>query len=136
MLQACMIDGFGWFEEADYRRSWLFFDQVDYVLPEGAEGPLIYPRWILQRPDYRVAYPPLSADQVARITESAASDACDRSFRQLIEGIVPPKDLDYAMLVLASDKSLWRETPQELKRDSVFALLVLVNKLIVARESQ
>ena len=24
MLNACMIDGFGWFNEADYRRSWLF----------------------------------------------------------------------------------------------------------------
>jgi hypothetical protein len=38
-LRACMIDGFGAFEEADYRRSWLFFDDVDYILPAKLAGP-------------------------------------------------------------------------------------------------
>lgn len=28
MLHACMIEGFGWFRDSDYRRSWLFFDEV------------------------------------------------------------------------------------------------------------
>jgi len=33
MISGCMIDGFGWFREDDYQRSWLFFDDVSYVLP-------------------------------------------------------------------------------------------------------
>jgi hypothetical protein len=32
MLAACMVDGFGWFEQTDYRRSWLFFHDVVSVI--------------------------------------------------------------------------------------------------------
>jgi len=127
-----MIDGFGWFKEPDYRRSWLFFDQVEYILPESAEGPLIYPHWVLQRSDFKVVYPTFATEEITKIVESAARDADDPGFRQLVEGIVPAKDLDYAVLVLASDRFLRQGLPRDRKQDGVFALAVLINKLIAS----
>jgi len=135
VLTACMIDGFGWFKESDYRRSWLFFDEVRYVLPEGTEGPIVYPPWVFQRPDYRVTYPTLGAEEAARIVESAGDDAADPSFRNLIEGNVPAKDREYAVLVVESDRRLREAIPPELARDWVFALALLINKLILCAAS-
>src|SRR5690348_13202186 len=92
-LESCMIDGFGSFEEADYRRSWLFFHQVDYILPVEVAGPLEMPANLDSRPDFRVARPELSAEEQRRLVELARQDAMDPAFRSRVLALVPRSDL-------------------------------------------
>lgn len=56
-LNARMIDGFGRFNEADYRRSWLFFEQVDYIFPTEINGPLRMPATLASKPLFTVVQP-------------------------------------------------------------------------------
>jgi hypothetical protein len=126
-----MIDGFGWFKEADYRRSWLFFDEVEYILPESSAGPLVYPPRVFERQDCRVVFPTLTGDEVSRIIQRATEDASDLTFREMVANKVPRKDLEYAALVIASDRQLRDQVPQAHAQDAVFALALLINKLIL-----
>ncbi len=130
-IRACMIDGFGRFEEADYRRIWLFFDDVRYVLPAEIAGPLEFPPGIDRRPDFSVTRPELSQEQAGQLVELARHDAGNLQFRQDVMARVPRTELDYAELLVYSDLAVRERAPIELLADPVFAISYLLNKLLL-----
>jgi|HubBroStandDraft_1064217.scaffolds.fasta_scaffold394385_2 hypothetical protein len=125
-----MIDGFGWFEPSDYLRSWLFFDDVEYVLADAKDGPLAYPPWVFDRPDYKAIHSEFDSSELTRIIQSAAMDAGNPEFRNFVESNVPVKDREYASALVQSDASLRGVVSQEQIHDSIFCLFLLVNKLL------
>ncbi|HEX2569114.1 MAG TPA: hypothetical protein VH877_06090 [Polyangia bacterium] len=130
-LEACMIDGFGSFEEADYRRSWLFFHQVHYVLPAEIAGPIAIPDDLDRRPEFRLVRPDLSADQLDEIIDLARDDAADAAFRARVANHVPQRDLDYAGLLVFSDRVARDRAPMIAITDPVFAVSFLLHKLLL-----
>lgn len=129
MLRACMIDGFGWFQTADYRRAWLFFDEVDYVLPRPGSGPLFFPAWVSDSPEFRAAFPELSKEDGERVIEAARGDAADLEFRTFVEHNIPMHDRQYATKVVQvyHDGSALGDAAV----DPVIAIAVLLNRLLI-----
>jgi hypothetical protein len=79
MLKGCMINGFGWFPEARYRRSWLLFDDIDYIFPRSREAHP--PVNVITRSDFRVILPETPASVVRERMEHSHADARDAAFR-------------------------------------------------------
>jgi hypothetical protein len=129
MLRACMLDGFGWFHEADYRRLWLFFDSVDYILPKhlrGKTGDLFYLPAVEQAREYSATRPELTAEAIALLEEGVEEDLGDSELAALLKE-VPPDEADYARKVVTSDRafgSLTNVSPQ-------LAVVLLLNKLLL-----
>jgi hypothetical protein len=130
MLSACMVDGFGWFEPADYRRSWLFFDDVVYVLPKSTSPPLEFLPGVFDRNDGIVVRPELSATAWQIIGEAARSDAADPSFRRIVETI-PPPDLHYTRTVAACDREMVAALGLDRTADPAMAVARLLEKLLL-----
>lgn len=126
LLRACMIDGFGAFEAADYRRSWLFFDDVDYVLPNEVRGPVEFPA-LDDRRDFRVCRDPLDPDVIDHLLELARRDMAVSDLRQLIEAQTSSADREYAAALVWSDVEV---RDRILRTASVDPLLFLLNKLL------
>jgi hypothetical protein len=83
MINACMIDGFGWFGEDDYRRAWLLFDEVDYLFPGELAGPLWYPTTVFEETEYR-AVRMSTAAEADSFAEAVEADHGDETFRGLV----------------------------------------------------
>jgi hypothetical protein len=131
-----MIDGFGWFAEGDYRRSFLLFDRVDYLFPSKVHGPLWYPESVFQSQEYSARRTTIDLSR-AEIQQSVARDLADGAFCALA-GRVPPADRDYAQKVVATDSELaWVLDAFPDQRPSV-ALSLLTSKLLMtaARSGQ
>src|SRR5689334_5033188 len=125
MLSGAMIDGFGWFEESDYRRSWLSFDDVDYIFPVEVGGPIRYPSSLEDNPSFTVVRP---RPDIATVLAAAARDAADERFRALVLQ-APSRDLEYSHLIVLSDRTLPALAPAQ-AADPVFAVALLTNKLL------
>src|SRR5579872_5958582 len=95
VLRACMIDGFGPFEEADYRRSWLFFEDVDYIVPHRLSG-MTEGMNLDDQLDFQVCREELAPDDLEQLFELTRWDAEDPELRRLIESCIPRSDRDYA----------------------------------------
>jgi len=128
-LRACMIDGFGYFDEADYRRSWLFFDEVDYVLPGRLAGPIAMPP-LEDRQDFVVARPALGGAVLDGLLAATRRDATDETLRELVVDRVPAKERDYASVLVWSDEEVRDALRDAETRDPAFATLFLANKLL------
>jgi hypothetical protein len=129
MIGACMLDGFGWFHEADYRRSWLFFDEVSYVLPAKlTTGLLSYPRGLDQRIEFHAEYLSLPSSAADRIAALAIDDAADPEFQTLCR-LVPKKDADYAQVIAWSDAEARLRIGERLLTTKDLAVAYLLNKL-------
>ena len=99
MISGCMIDGFGWFHKADYRRSWLLLDQVEYILPVKLEGPLSFPTDLERRNEFHLSRLVVPAEDLAA---QARSDCAESEFQELGRHI-PAPDAEYAQLIVWSD---------------------------------
>jgi hypothetical protein len=130
MIDACMIDGFGWFKEADFRRSWLFFDRVDYILPSEINGPLQYPDGLTANPMFVVVKPKSNAETVSQLIEQSRQDAADPEFLALVKSLIPGADLNYATMVVFSDAEVRSVIKYDMV-EPVFSLAYLVNKLLI-----
>jgi hypothetical protein len=128
MLSACMVDGFGWFEPADYRRAWLFFDDVVYVLPSATS--LYYRPEVLERDGSTNVKPELSAAAWQIIGDAARSDAADPSFRQVVDTI-PASELRYSQAVVAGDREMTAALGLDRTLDPVLAVALLFEKLLL-----
>lgn len=129
MLTACMIDGFGWFEAADYRRGWLAFDNVEYLLPLTTHGPIFYPDRVWNSPEYRA----VSCEQTPEFTQTvlatAKQDLQNPQLQKLLSE-VPARDANYAKLVVQSDKELLTDRQLQEDLSPPLALAFLANKLV------
>jgi hypothetical protein len=125
-LRGCMIDGFGPFEEADYRRSWLFFDQVEYVLPSRLVGPIVMPALDAEQ-EFAVCRPELAPEDLEQILETTWRDAADPALRQLVDRRVPRDDREYAAVLVGSDAQLRGHLTRARAIDPI---LFLANKLL------
>jgi len=133
-LRACMIDGFGWFEKADYRRSWLLFDEVQYVLPEEVMLPMVMATDLDQQPDHTVVRPVLEEPAAEKLIELAYRDAKNPEFRARVMAVVPTKDLAYAHQLVCCDRMVHRFAALIKERghmDSTFSVALLLNKLLL-----
>ena len=138
-LAACMIDGFGWFHASDYRRTWLFFDDVQYVLPAG-DGPhpgavpnrvwLHYPDKIANRPEYVVERPELTVQEVEGLLDAAKADAEDPDWVRLVDNL-PQADRDYATMVAFCDPGVLDGMAQQRLRIEAASVAYLVGKLLL-----
>jgi hypothetical protein len=126
MISGCMIDGFGWFHEADYRRSWLLLDQVEYIMPPRIEGPLSFPSDLEARREFQVSRPVAPAE--ALITE-AVSDCAKIEFLELVRKI-PARDVEYAQLVVWSDADARGALASSGVVEPAGAVSYLLNKLL------
>lgn len=124
-MSGCMIDGFGWFHEADYRRSWLLLDQVEYIMPIELEGPVYYPGDLEDRSEFRLARPIVPAEMIAA---QARSDCSENGFLEIVRRI-PASDLDYAQLIVACDSADRAAIRSSGPIDPPFAVAYLLNKL-------
>jgi hypothetical protein len=129
MLRACMIDGFGWFPEAVYRRNWLLFDEVDYAFPMFAKGISVPPKLFLSR-EFQVVQPELPGDAIDRIVQTAIADAGDAEFRRYVETAVPVKDAQYAGGIVHADSQVEDRRLLDRARDPAFAISYLAQKLV------
>jgi hypothetical protein len=127
MLRAAMIDGFGWFEEADFRRSWLFFDDVRYILPPKGYAQILYPQSVFELPQYQVVCPELDESLAEVIVAEAIADAVSPEFQRIAEGI-PSSAHRYAGAVAASDPRLRERLPAPIP--SGLSLAMLSRKLL------
>lgn len=130
MLSACMVDGFGWFEPPDYRRSWLFFDDVVYVLPRSTSPPLVYLPGVLDSKDCVITRPEFSATAWQIIGEAARADAADPSFRRVVDTI-PAPDLHYTRTVAACDREMATALGLARTLDPAMAVALLLEKLLL-----
>jgi hypothetical protein len=129
VLRACTIDGFGWFHDGDSRRAYLLFDDIDYVLPEGEVGRLVYPPSAFQRPECQTRRVSLGTEW--NIIEQAAEPArIDTAMRALVAR-VPAADRAYAREVLRTDPELSRLAPKGSPDEEVVAIAALASKLLV-----
>jgi hypothetical protein len=126
LLRACMIDGFGSFDGADYRRSWLFFDDVDYVLPHELCGPIELPA-LEHHQDFALCRDPLSPDAIDHLLELTYRDMADPELRRLVEAQSANADREYAAVLVWSDVQV---RDRILGAAPVDPLLFLLNKLL------
>jgi hypothetical protein len=124
-----MIDGFGWFEKQDYRRAFLFFDEVEYLLPRDTVSPLHYPLSVYDSEQYQTTHVALSSDDVGVLIERSMFDARRASLRAVVERL-PKRDIRYASLVVRCDAELKQRIPSRAIEDDVFGLVFLANKLL------
>lgn len=126
LLRACMIDGFGAFESADYRRSWLFFDDVDYVLPHELRGPIDLPA-LDDSQEFAVCREPLPPDVVPHLLALTHRDMEDPALRNLVETLAPATAREYAAVLVWSDI----QVRDHVRRTGLIdPLLFLLNKLL------
>lgn len=130
-VNACMVDGFGVFEEADYRRSWLFFQDVDYILPAKIAGPMSMPDGLERSLQFRLARPELPRETTRELIDLAKRDCGDAELRTLVGQEIPRGDLDYAALLVFSDPSVRAEATPASLGDPVFAISFLLHKLLL-----
>jgi hypothetical protein len=129
MFKACMIDGFGWFEPSDYRRAWLLFDEVEYILPGRLDGPLWYPFTITKNPEYRAEW--LQLGELRNVAyRLMRMDYADKHFHALVNRI-PKQDLTYARNVVNSDADLRDLMCEFPSGDLTAAVSALTTKLLL-----
>jgi hypothetical protein len=124
-----MIDGFGWFEAGDYRRAWLLFDELEYVLPGRLDGPLWYPLHVCESTEFRIEWFRVDDFRDA-VHQGVLTDSRDQVLREMVSQ-VPARDLWYARSVVESDadmRDLLSEFPAD---DPVPAVSALVTKFLL-----
>jgi hypothetical protein len=126
MISGCMIDGLGWFHKADYRRSWLLLDQVEYVLPLKVEGPLSFPPDLEGRSEFSLSRPVVPADVLA---VQARNDCAESGFLDLVRQM-PERDAEYAQLVVWSDADARAVLASSGPLGPPLAVAYLLNKLL------
>lgn len=123
-----MIDGFGWFERADFLRAFLFFDEVEYILPKDTTPPLHYGLQVYESPQYRAAHTELASEDIDVLVQRSLFDARRPEMRVLVERL-PKRDVKYAALVVQCDIELKSRLPTR-ALDDTFAVAFLSNKLL------
>jgi len=123
-----MLDGFGWFDEGDFRRAWLLFDEIDYLFPEKLSGPLWYTPNVFEQPEYR-AVRLAAADDEEVFAEQVSRDLADADFREAVSK-VPRQDLIYARQVVATDGDLANILEKYDPLDFAPAVSLLTSKLL------
>lgn len=125
-----MIDGFGWFEETDYRRAWLLFDEIAYLFRahHDSRGEIFYPPRVFTCPEYRAELTSVreAAPEIGRIV---ARDLSDRRVEATLQRI-PRVDLHYALEVIESDADL-RGLPGRFANPGGAAVCALATKLLM-----
>jgi len=134
-LRGCMVDGFGEFDEADYRRSWLFFSNVDYVLPIASAGPLFFSRHLERNVGFDVLRTPLESAERHELIDAARRDAEAPWFGNAMAGATEAQQ-SYARLVVLSDDELKTEVADLARADARFSLSYLLNKLLRASQQR
>lgn len=123
-----MIDGFGWFERADFLRAFLFFDEVEYILPKDTAPPLHYGLQVYESPQYRAAHTELGSEELDLLIQRSLFDARRGDLRVMVERL-PKRDVKYAALVVQCDAELKLRLPRR-ALDDTFAIAFLSNKLL------
>jgi hypothetical protein len=130
MISAAMIDGFGAFADGDYRRLWLSFDSVRYILPPPEGGPLHYPAFKGREAEFQVDRGVLTATELEDIATSALSDSAQPWFREIAEKQMTSEERDYASLVVWPEVSAHPTLARELTKSNGAAVAFLLNKLV------
>jgi hypothetical protein len=132
-----MIDGFGWFGEASYRRSWLFFDDVDYIFAARSIWPGYPPEWATSSREFALTRPVLAPAMLEALVDRVrtALDGC--GLRALVAERVPEHDARYAVDAVSMDDDLRPVRERAgLPLDPAFALGFLAAKLLATAQAR
>jgi hypothetical protein len=143
-LSAMMCDGLGWFEETDYKRLLLCYDQVYYLLPEetvpfrdltGVQRTIFFPLRLRESPEFVIySFKPDVKLGELLLTASAA----DTAEPELIEVIntIPQSERLYTWRVVNTDGDLGRgESLGLVPQQEALAHAILLNKLLLAADA-
>jgi hypothetical protein len=125
-----MIDGFGAFAVADFRRLWLSFDSVHYILPPPKGGPLHYPAFERREREFKVDRGGLASTELEELAASAHADVEEPWFREIVEKRMTAEERDYASLVVWPDIAEHPIHARELASSGGFGVAFLLNKLV------
>lgn len=125
-----MVDGFGWFEATDYRRAWLFFDDVVYVIPKSTLPPLVYLPGTLRDMECVTLGPEFSAAAWRAIGEAAQTDIRNPEFLRIV-ATIPQSDLRYTAMVAACDRELAYALNLDRVVEPALAIALLLEKLLL-----
>jgi hypothetical protein len=128
-LSACMVDGFGRFREADYRRCWLMFDDVTYVLSRQLREPFAYRPEVTEALAFSVDRSSFDDATAAQVARAAREDAEDESFKQLMVS-VPRADAETAGGAVMSDVQAYEALKLRGPPSESLAVAYLLNKLV------
>lgn len=124
-----MIDGFGRFDEGDYRRAFLLFDHVEYLLPSQVRGPLWYPQSVLKSREYTAHHLSIDLSDV-EVRAMVERDLGDPGFTSIVAR-VPEMDRQYAANVIQTDPELAWLLAAFPDAGEAAALSALVSKLLL-----
>ena len=128
MCNACMVDGFGWFHEVDYRRTWLLFRDVDYVFPTLVPG--VYPNYTEAPPAAFRVRTLAETDETVRARIDSARALSDNLALSSALDQTPARDLEYAARVVRFDANVQRLGPDATVRAPRTCFVYLACKLL------
>lgn len=142
---AIMCDGMGWFDDLDYKRMLLSFDEILYLLPKnvakyrdagGATRSMVFPLWLQDSPVLRVHHFLPDRAQRELISASAEADSRHRTFRHVV-GTIPPRDRMYTWQIANADGDLTEggNSPALSSTQVELAHGLLLNKFLLAADA-
>ncbi len=143
-LSAIMCDGMGWFEDVDYKRMLLTFDEVYYLLPKhlvafrdsfGKKHTMYFPPERTGEFAFKMCHFVPDAKTRELIFSAAEFDLSIESFNSVIDTI-PGLDRRYTWRVVNSDGDLGQGQSIELELgQEKLAHAILLNKFLLAAHS-
>ena len=144
VLSAMMCDGMGWFDDVDYKRMVLAFDQIHYLLPKhlaefrdqaGAPRNLFFPLSLYESRAFTVAHFVPDDRQRDLLFAAASCDTTNQQFVAIVESI-PPQDRTYTWSVTNADGDLSADasSPSLPASDVIRAHALLINKFCLAAD--
>jgi hypothetical protein len=143
-LNAIMCDGMGWFDDVDYKRMLLLYDQILYLIPSttvefqdvtGQPANLLFPVRLRESDCYCIADPSLEPDLCNGLVQAAKADASVEGLAPIVARI-PTRDRLYTWRVANADPDFGSGNSIALHpRDEVLAHTLLLNKFLVAADT-
>lgn len=144
VLSAMMCDGLGWFDDLDYKRMLLAFDEILYLLPQHLAGfrdtrgelrAVVFPGWLSQSAAVTVHHFVPNASQRELIHAAAAVDKMSEGFRASVAAI-PEHERSYTWKIACADGDLTegRDTVGLAQDQEDLAHGLLLNKFLLAAD--
>jgi hypothetical protein len=139
-----MCDGLGWFEETDYKRLLLCYDQVYYLLPDetvpfrdltGVQRTIFFPLRLRESPEFTFYSFKPDAKLGELLLTASKADTAESELLELISSI-PASERVYTWRVVNSDGDLGRGQSLGLvPAQEALAHAILLNKFLLAADA-
>ncbi len=146
VLSAMMCDGLGWFDDLDYKRMLLAFDEILYLLPRHIAGyrdergelrAVVFPKWLSESAAVTVHHFVPDDNQRELIHAAAAADLGSEGFQASVNAI-PERERTYTWKIACADGDLTedRHSPDLGVQQHGLAHGLLLNKFLLAADAE